>query len=241
MSRPRSSVKSHENTRHLLQPIVPAARGTTSTQVYDVLRRAIVTGELAPGATMSEVDIGEALNVSRTPVRETFRRLAGEGLLQIAPQVGTIVCKMNRQTLADALFIRETIECATARLAAKAPLADRLTVRDVVLRQKEAIERGDFEDGLSKDEDLHRALIDISGHAGAWEPVRQARGHMERVRRMAIPELQGNTKALEQHMRIVDALIAGDTEVLVNELRGHIRLIEGFVDGIAKLHPDYFD
>lgn len=241
MARTANHLASTPGLASSLGPLAIATRGTASTQVYDAVRAAIVRGILPPGTAMSEVEIGEMLHVSRTPVRETFRRLAAEGLLTVAPQVGTTVRKMSRQVLADALFIRETIECGAARLAVLAPEADRRAVLDIVRRQREAIGRNDVEGGLDRDEDLHKAIIDLSGHPGAWEPVRQARTHMERVRRMAIPALQSNTKALDQHEIIVAALVEGDTEALVASLRNHILLIESFVDGLAARYPDYFE
>ncbi len=213
----------------------------SSNQVYALLRKAIVNMTLEPGLSMSEIEISRQLQVSRTPVRESLRRLASEGLLKVLPQVGTIVSKMSRTEIRAALFIREAIECAAAVQAIKAPLKDRQALHELMLSQKAAVQRGDIEEGLRKDEDLHRALIVLSGHPSAWEPVRQARAHMERVRRVAIPELRGNEKAAAQHEVITAALVAGDTELLVSQLRAHIRLIEGFMDGIAERHPDYFE
>ncbi|RYG13807.1 MAG: GntR family transcriptional regulator [Burkholderiales bacterium] len=216
-------------------------RPSTSNQVYAVLRQAIVNIDLPPGRTISEVEIASQMNVSRTPVRESFRRLAAEGLLKVVPQVGTVVTKMSTAEIMDALFIREAIECAAAERAIAAPLPARQALHDLVLRQRAAVERGDVEEGLSKDEDVHRGLINLSGHPGAWEAVRQARAHMERVRRFAIPELQSNRKAADQHQLIASALVEGDTAALVAHLRAHIRLIEGFVDGIAARYPEYFE
>lgn len=164
MARTANQLASTPGLASSLGPLALATRGTASTQVYDAVRAAIVRGILPPGTAMSEVEIGEMLHVSRTPVRETFRRLAAEGLLTVAPQVGTTVRKMSRQVLADALFIRETIECGAARLAVQAPEADRRAVLDIVRRQREAIGRNDVEGGLDRDEDLHKAIIDLSGH-----------------------------------------------------------------------------
>ncbi len=224
-----------------LAPLRLEGRGGTSHQVYDLIRGAIVNMTLPPGLAMSEVEIANKLQVSRTPVRESFRRLAAEGLLKVVPQVGTVVTKMSRGDLMDALFIREAIECGAAQRAVQAPLKERKALQNLVTRQYAAVVRGDVEEGLRKDEDLHRSLIVLSGHPGAWEPVRQARAHMERVRRVAIPELQSNLKAAQQHQRIAAALVAGDTASLVAELQGHIRLIEGFIDGIAQRYPQYFE
>ncbi len=240
-NRPRSHFPNKMNAPLLKPALKMPPRESTSQQVYELLRTAIVNATLAPGRAISEIEMANQLEVSRTPVRESFRRLAAEGFLKVVPQVGTVVSKMSRRELMDALFIRESIECAAARLAVKAPLEEREALHRLMLRQRAAVDRGDIEEGLNKDEDLHRGLIDLSGHPRAWEPVRQARAHMERVRRMAIPELQSNIKAAEQHERIAAALVAADTEVLVRELQAHIRLIEGFIEGISARYPDYFE
>lgn len=218
-----------------------AVRGTTGEEAYERLRDAIVRCHLRPAAELSEADLAAQLGVSRTPVRQALRRLAGEGLLEVSPQVGTFVSKLRRRTIADALFLRESIECAAARLAVRAPLQERKQLLTFVSRQRAAIRAGDVEENLRQDEALHRRLIELSGHPGAWEAVRQARAHLERLRRIAIPELHGNKTAVEQHDQIATAIVNGDADAAAAHLRTHIRLIEGFIDGIAARHPDYFD
>lgn len=220
----------------------PAAeRGTAGVAAYERLREAIVHCHLRPAAILSEADLAARLGVSRTPVREALRRLAREGLLEVSPQVGTFVSKLRRNTIADALFLREAIECAAVRLAVRAPLDERKSLLTFVSRQRAAIRAGDVEENLRQDEALHKRLIELSGHPGAWEAVRQARAHLERLRRIAIPELHGNRSAVEQHEQIATAVIKGDADAAVTHLRTHIRLVEGFIDGIAAHHQDYFD
>ena len=218
-----------------------AERGTAGEEAYERLREAIVRCHLRPAAVLSEADLAAQLGVSRTPIREALRRLAGEGLLEVSPQVGTFISKLRRRTIADALFLRESIECAAARLAVRAPLKERKHLLIFVSRQRAAIRAGDVEENLRQDEALHKRLIELSGHPGAWEVVRQARAHLERLRRIAIPELHGNRTAVEQHEQIATAIVNGNAAAAAEYLRTHIRLIEGFIDGIAAHHPDYFD
>jgi len=218
---------------------VVAARGGVSSQIAGVLRRAIVNIELVPGTALNETEVAAKFRVSRTPVREAFRTLLAEGLLDVRPQKGTFVSQLDRETLRDALFVREALECAAARLAASAPLLRRKSLVRIVERQREALRHNDAEAALQADEDLHRAIMQLSGHASAWEVVRQARTHLDRLRRLANRELRGSEEALGHHTQIAQAIVDGDVRASVRLLREHILQIGGFIDRLAEIHADY--
>src|SRR3954447_18323095 len=95
-------------------------------QVYLALREAIVSAELEPGRRLSENALGDALGVSRTPVREALARLRDERLVAIVPQLGTFVTLLSPQAVADAAFVREALECAAVRLATERATPDGL-------------------------------------------------------------------------------------------------------------------
>src|SRR3954470_458112 len=98
-------------------------------QVYLALREAIVSAELEPGRRRSENALGDALGVSRTPVREALARLRDERLVAIVPQLGTFVTLLSDQAVADAAFVREALECSAIRLAV--PKVDEATLQDL--------------------------------------------------------------------------------------------------------------
>lgn len=216
-------------------------RGRTGGQILLLLRRAIVNVNVVPGTALNEADVAESLGVSRTPVREAFRTLAAEGLIDVVPQKGTFVSQLSRGRLSDALFVREALECAAVRLAARAAPERRRSLVRIVDRQREALRHDDYEASLQADEDLHREIMVLSGHGSAWETVRQARTHMSRLRCIASKELHGSQEALQHHERISGAIVSGDEEAAVSFLRTHIRQIEGFIDRIAEIHSEYVD
>lgn len=208
---------------------------------YAELRRAIVRAELKPGAALSESEVALRLGVSRGPVRQAFWQLALEGFLEVSPQVGTNVSRISVQRLTDVLFVREAVECAAAQLALRAAPADRRRLMDCAERQRQAVEAGDVEEGLRQDEAFHRTLLELAGHGTAWPLVQQARAHLERVRRLAIPELRGSERAVEQHQSIAAALSAGDAEATAARLSNHMSLVSSFVAELREQHPDYFE
>src|SRR5690606_32776224 len=114
--------------------------------VFATLRREIVTAAIVPGTQISEQSLCERYGVSRTPVREAMLRLAGEGLVNIYPQVGTFVTRIDLEKVREAHFIREALECATARTAAgQATKAHVDQLQDLLQRQRSAAQSHDHE------------------------------------------------------------------------------------------------
>ncbi|CCQ13717.1 Transcriptional regulator, GntR family (fragment), partial [Rhodococcus sp. AW25M09] len=86
---------------------------TARERAYRELRLRIVSLTLPPGSPLSENELAEHLSVSRTPVRESLILLAEEGLVQVFPQLGTFVSRVDTDRVADAQFVREAIETAS--------------------------------------------------------------------------------------------------------------------------------
>jgi DNA-binding GntR family transcriptional regulator len=86
---------------------------------YDQIRALILSGEMVPGARLSQLDLAERLGISRTPVREALRRLAGEGLVDALPQRGFRVADLGLEAVMRRLEVRLLLEPGIARLAAE--------------------------------------------------------------------------------------------------------------------------
>jgi DNA-binding GntR family transcriptional regulator len=86
---------------------------------YRRLLDGIRAGEFRPGQRLREIDLATRLKVSRTPVREAIRRLASEGLVELAPGRGVMIIELSRQQVRELYFLRGTLEGAAARLAAQ--------------------------------------------------------------------------------------------------------------------------
>ncbi len=87
--------------------------------LYNDLKRQILTLELEPGASLDETRLSEEYQLSRTPLREIFRRLAGEGYLEIVSNRGTTVASMNHKTLRNFFMTAPMLYAAIGRLAAE--------------------------------------------------------------------------------------------------------------------------
>jgi DNA-binding GntR family transcriptional regulator len=202
------------------------------------VREKIINGELQPGATLSENELAATLGISRQPVREALLLIAQEGLVEVRPQSGTYVTRIDPDRVREAQFIREAIELAS--LAACPPPApdDERVLRDVLRRQRAARDRDAF---YPLDEEFHRALLGLAGHANAWVAVSAAKGHLDRARYVGMSATRGVQDYVDDHERVVDAFLAGDTAAACAELRNHLRFVFADLEAVREEHPELFD
>lgn len=219
-----------------------AAGAPARDQVYLALREAIVSAELEPGRRLSENELAELLGVSRTPVREALARLRDERLVAIVPQLGTYVTLISHQGVADAAFIRESLECSAVRLATErasdAALAD---LQANLAAQERASGDGDAEAFDRLDDALHRSICEASGHEIAWTLSRRANGHLDRVRRLSLPDPAYVGEMVDEHREVVAAIAARDADRAEQLLRHHLRMVLSSLPQIQADHPEYFE
>ncbi|MFC7328228.1 GntR family transcriptional regulator [Marinactinospora rubrisoli] len=212
-----------------------------SGQVYDRLYQAIVTVRYPPGGRLSEKDLAAELGVSRTPVRDAVYRLAEEGLVEVFPQHGTFVARIDQQAFADAQFVRESLERSALRLATERATSEHIArMRANLAEQEDAMRRADAERFVELDQRLHQLLFDAAGHSGAGAVARRARPHMDRVRRLTLPDATGYEGLVADHRAIVDAVESRDAAAGDAVLTPHLRLILETVKFVRERHPEYF-
>jgi DNA-binding GntR family transcriptional regulator len=212
-------------------PIVP--------QIHDALRDAIVSVAVLPGQAISETEMAAGFGVSRTPIREALIRLADEGLIDIYPQAGTFVSRIDLAAVREAQFVRQTLETAVAIQAAST--AAGVTVFDPILeRQERAIRDNDFPEFFASDEDLHRTVFELGGHGPTWRLVQSAKSHLDRVRQLERPAEATLVEMLRQHRAIAAAIRDGDAAGVVEVVREHSTVILSLAPAVAARHPDLF-
>jgi len=210
-------------------------------QVYDDLRRRILSATLEPGASLSEARIAEDYGVSRTPVREAFKKPSEDGFLEVVPQVGSFVARIDLRAVRDSHFIRETLECRIAELAAAAcGRSERALLEKNLERQAEAVAAGDLQGFFDADEALHRLLAQVAGHANAWQVIHAAKAQLDRVRQMSLSEPGRLGKRLAEHRSIVQRIVRGDGTAAAQAMRAHVGTIFEAIRNIAEGNAQYF-
>jgi len=198
-----------------------AENGQNTEDVYERVRNAILDGELAPGAVMSQVALAEELGISRTPLREALRMLQSEGLVEGEPNRRVRVAPMTAEDLDELCVMRITLEAEALRLS-----IPRMSSEDIARLEGHMAEMAHY--AQEKDyrrwnvphRQFHRAL---TAHAG--ERVNFVLGqmfdHAERYRRLHIG-YGPSAWATPQHRDILDACKAGDRERGAALLAGHL-------------------
>ena len=151
--------------------------------VFETIRNAIINGDLKPGQRLMEVQLAEQLGVSRTPVRESIRKLELEGLVKMVPRKGAYVTPMSIDDLRDMMEIRRALEALSAELAAK-----NATEEDV--KKLEESNRGFEESALKNDEEgiinydiaFHETIYRATGNERLIQMINSLREQMQRVR-----------------------------------------------------------
>ena len=106
-----------EKLRKLDVDIERFKRKPLRIEVYDFLKSSIIEGKLKPGEKLNEIDLGQQLGISRTPIRETLLRLENEGFVSIDPGRGAIVARHSREDLEEIYPIVAVLEGLAAGLA----------------------------------------------------------------------------------------------------------------------------
>jgi len=244
--RDRSTQSNNAQTANALQvlgePLIMSAGNVSiGDLIYERLRTAIIDAKILPGASISETELADYLQVSRTPVRAALQRLNAQGLVQVAPQRGTTVARLDLARIQEALFMREAVECtALQRIRLPLPEIEIQRLQAIVQLHTQAAERGDSASVLENDDDFHRKLLELAGVPGAWSYVLEAREVHRRVRILGHTEFQTALPAAQQHDQVVAALASGRLAKATELMRAHIRGNARFSDEMSSHHPEYF-
>jgi DNA-binding GntR family transcriptional regulator len=190
---------------------------------YERIRSLVLSGELAPGARLGQDELAERFGISRTPVREALRRLAGEGLVDILSNRGFRVADLGLDAVLRRLEVRALLEPGIARLAAQRRTeSDIEELNETIAREQRA--RGGIA-AHDASRDFHLTLARASGND---ELVRVLEslwlvevGRRLLSRRSAASDWQ--SEDIEEHREIAAAVAEGrgdDAERLMSE---HVR------------------
>jgi GntR family transcriptional regulator, rspAB operon transcriptional repressor len=230
--------------RDLKLPDLSASAEPIARRISKALRHAIVTMRLQPGEMLSEQEVAQHFHVSRQPVREAFIKLAEAGLVRVLPQRGTLVGKTSVAAVEDARFVREAIERALARRAARAAsmrLGELATLRKLLAKQEKAAKMVDGETFFGLDEDFHRSLAALAGCPSAWRIIEEVKAQMDRVRFLDMTEAQPMAVVLEQHRTILEAISRGDADAAERAMHLHLSQIEKTLPILSRRFPKLFE
>lgn len=190
---------------------------------YDRIRSLVLNGEIEPGARLGQVELAERFGISRTPVREALRRLAGEGLVDFHSQRGFRVAELGLDAVMRRLEVRAIVEPGIARLAAERRTEQDMEQLDASVAREKRARSGSAVHDASRD--FHIALA----HATQNEDLIQILESLWLVevgrrllsRRAAVSDWQSND--ITEHREIATAVKEGRAEDAEQLMAQHVR------------------
>jgi len=183
-----------------------------SQKVYRALKIEIIKGSLKPGTKLSEAKIAEQLGVSRTPVREAIRELAAEGFVKISPNQGVEISNISIEDIQEVLQIRAVLEGLAAKLAATKITKEKIKKLENINKNMEKYARkDDIFNVIRESEKFHGLILGICGNSRLIQIRKNLNDQIHRYRSISLNILGRPKYALEEHIKITEALKQGDS------------------------------
>ena len=216
-------------------------RRTSSETIYDDLKDQIIFLRLKPGEEISQAEISENFDVSRSPVRDALMRLRSEGLVVMRPQRGCWVSKIDLSRVDDECFFRLALEKSVIdRYREYMKSSDITRLEYFIDLQKEAAEAGDTVAFYNADDDMHSIFFEASGLMRIWQLIQRETGNHRRMRILSMGSKDVLDKNIEQHEELVEALRRRDFTLAVTIETEHLSKLKYQTDVLIEEHPEYF-
>ncbi|MDC3416061.1 GntR family transcriptional regulator [Aquibacillus salsiterrae] len=215
--------------------------GSNRDYVYQIIKEQIINWQLKPGTKVSEKEIGNQLNVSRTPVREAFLKLAQEELIGIFPQSGTIISKIDLNLVEEGRFVREHIERAVVREACHRLDDEHLFQLETnVTMQELCVEKESYQRLFDLDGQFHRILFHGCNKIKTWYMVSQMNSHFDRVRMLRLASNPDWNVVVNQHKALFERISEKNAEEAEKLMSSHLKLINFEKEQLKEKYPSYF-
>jgi len=183
----------------------------------------IVDGRVFPGARLDEQGLAQRFGVSRTPVREALRQLEAMGLVEKRPHRGVVVMHVPADKLAELFEAMAEMEATCARLAAeRMSAAERRELEALHRRSAAHVVAGDLDGYEALNRDFHAAIYRGAHNHVVAEMALAVRRRVAPYRRAQFRVMGRLGFSLEEHDRVVQAILRGDADGAARAMRQHI-------------------
>jgi len=208
------------------EPIALRSATLLPERIAESLRAEILAQRLGPGTRLVEQDLAVRLGVSRVPLREAFRVLAGEGLVTIEPHRGAVVREQSDTELRELFEVRAMFEArAVALLARTRPAAALEALDAMVADMKAAVRRSAHDQYLALAAGFHDTLVAQCGNGLLQQLYAQIRLNLRRYQAVMAELPESPAQSIREHEAIIAAIRAGDAETAVRAAERHVALL----------------
>ena len=198
-------------------------RESITSKVHGNLKEQILSGRLPPGTHLLESTIAEQMQVSRSPVREAFRWLERDGLIDLRSNQGAFVRSLTVVEISEIYTVRALLEGYAAALAAeKAGEQEARSLRQSLERLLRLAREGGVEATLAADFDVHRHVWEIAGHHLLQELLDRLEVQIRMFLSAQAPSFEDLYSSVQSHTEIIDAIEAHNPTAARESMEKHI-------------------
>ena len=194
-----------------------------SEDIAESIKAAIIKGKFKPGEKISEGELAESMGISRTPLREAFRKLENEGFIEIIPRKGAVVTEIDAQEVYDLYEIKSTLEGLAARLAAvNMQDKDLEKLENVNEELKELIDQNDLEAFYKAHTRFHEGFVKLSGNRRLNQIISNLNDHFKRFGIVSLTLPGQYESAIKQHEEIIQAFRKGNEKLVEERVKNNV-------------------
>lgn len=212
-------------------------------QAYNIIIKKIINAEYKPGQKISEKKIEQDINIGRTPVREALLQLRQENMINVIPQSGTYISKIDMKEVFDARFVRASVEQQIMRNATTVRLTNEQidNFKQILSEQYLIMKEDNFIKFLKTDDEFHRYFYIITDHLRIWNWLKKINVQFDRFRflRLKIEGLSW-TGLIDEHQAILNAVRERDINEVERLTANHMHRMLTEEDSLIKSFPNYF-
>jgi DNA-binding GntR family transcriptional regulator len=216
--------KNRQGNIHFLEP-----PNSISDQIYERIRQQILHGEIEPGERLMQNQVAENLRASRTPVREAFRRLEQDGLVERVPQGGVRVTRLDMEAIQEVFGIRNVLEAYAVELACGRITEEEIgSLKRLVSQAGELLSSGELgrETKIKRlfelNSQFHDTLYRASGNSYLMGMINSLRFIVGRLRFLGLRADSTWSRAWEEHAQLIGLLEKKDKEPAARLLKTHL-------------------
>jgi DNA-binding GntR family transcriptional regulator len=196
-------------------------------RIREDLEQRIIAGEFQDGDRLDEVSLAEKYQVSRTPLREALRMLAGSSLLEILPQRGAFVRHPGLSELVEMFEVMAELEALCGRLASKRISTGQLATLSLASEDcKTALTTNQPDEYYRANEDFHRTIYQAAGNQFLAEETERLQRRLRPFRRIQLQARGRMQQSMDEHEAILAALTEGNADEATATLRNHV-IVQG--------------
>jgi DNA-binding GntR family transcriptional regulator len=204
---------------------VKTAMTRRSVEVANALEKEILAGELAVGELVNEVALAERFSVSRTPIREALLSLTSTGLVRLEPGRGAIVVGISLQQVFDSYEVLSALSGLAAELCA-ARMSSLERAQLIAIHEEMGRSRGSDQRETYRrlDEQFHDTIVKGSGNAVLAHQIAMCAKTIAAVRHASMESHTSLEAMYDEHVQVIDAIVASDGEAARLAMHGHLHL-----------------